>query len=620
MSLALSTVIYEWRRYLAAVAALAFSGLLILAQIGMFVGMGKAFTATIDRSRADLFVLPAKAESLMNTGGMPRRLMPLVYLDPGVAEVEDMDDDGGLFSNLDKGANKKRNYVNITAVDTEPGALNLPTDFSETTRQALTEPYAVAIDKSALGALGVKLGDIAALDGHAVKVTAVLSGYQNILNQSVVVSRQTLRLMGKARPANRVGPMMVRLRDPAQAELVRDRLNLIGKSQFRAWTKPELSAANDKAFISLSFIAIVLGFSVFSGFWHRRRHHLADPARRGARQHQGVREPAGSGRLHGIAAPDRDGAGVLGRGSGPRAHRRPGVRGIDGGGGGGRAHELPHPLSDRRRRAFARHRCLLRRVGHGRPQEEPTCGPSPMSVTPLDNVKAGADIRAKGLVKSFRTGRIEARVLKDVDFSARHGDVTMVMGPSGSGKSTLVAVLSGLLRPDSGEVTALGQDLWKMSPGKIDKFRLDHCGFIFQGFNLFAALTALQQVTTVLKYTGLSPDQARETAMESLTEVGLGKRLHLRPSELSGGEKQRVAIARAISKRPKLLFADEPTSALDGENGQDRHPPAETRRQGAWRGGDLRHPRSAPRRLRRPRHSHRGRPDHRRADQPPALD
>jgi len=266
MSLALSTVLYEWRRYLAAVVALAFSGLLILAQVGMFVGLGKAFTATIDRSRADLFVLPAKAESLINTGGMPRRLMPLVYLDPDVAEVADMDDDGGLFSNLDKGANKKRTYVNITAVDTAPGALTLPVDFSEATREALSEPYAVAIDQSALGALGVKVGDTAALDGHAVKVTAVLHNYQNILNQSVVVSRQTLRLMGKARPDNRVGPMMVRLRDPSQAILVRDRLNQIGKGQFRAWTRPELSAANDRSFISLSFIAIILGFSVFLGF------------------------------------------------------------------------------------------------------------------------------------------------------------------------------------------------------------------------------------------------------------------------------------------------------------------------------------------------------------------
>jgi putative ABC transport system ATP-binding protein len=178
------------------------------------------------------------------------------------------------------------------------------------------------------------------------------------------------------------------------------------------------------------------------------------------------------------------------------------------------------------------------------------------------------DIRATGLTKTFKTGKLETQVLKGVDFSARQGELTMVMGPSGSGKSTLVAALSGLLRPDGGKVTAMGQDLWKLSPGKIDKFRLDHCGFIFQGFNLFASLTALQQVTIVLKYKGFDPKAARLKAEEALSEVGLSNRLNQRPAELSGGEKQRVAIARAISKQPQLLFADEPTSALDGENGQ----------------------------------------------------
>jgi putative ABC transport system ATP-binding protein len=177
-------------------------------------------------------------------------------------------------------------------------------------------------------------------------------------------------------------------------------------------------------------------------------------------------------------------------------------------------------------------------------------------------------LEAKGLTKRFKTGRTYIEVLKNVDFDARHGDVTMVMGPSGSGKSTLIATLSGLLRPDAGRVTAMGEELWDLRPGKIDKFRLDHCGFIFQGFNLFSSLTALQQVTTVLKYTGLTPAQAKERATISLNEVGLGNRLNQRPGELSGGEKQRIAIARALSKQPRLLFADEPTSALDGENGQ----------------------------------------------------
>ena len=157
-------------------------------------------------------------------------------------------------------------------------------------------------------------------------------------------------------------------------------------------------------------------------------------------------------------------------------------------------------------------------------------------------------IEAKGLVKRFKTGRTWIEVLKGVDFDARHGDLTMVMGPSGSGKSTLIANLSGLLKPEKGRVDILDvDDLWKLGGGRIDKFRLDHCGFIFQGFNLFPSLTALQQVMTVLKYQGLSKSEARQRAVTALEEVGLGHRLNQRPNALSGGEKQRVAIARALS-------------------------------------------------------------------------
>ena len=171
--------------------------------------------------------------------------------------------------------------------------------------------------------------------------------------------------------------------------------------------------------------------------------------------------------------------------------------------------------------------------------------------TQLHGRHGSAAIEATGLVKRFKSGKAYIEVLKGVDFDARHGDLTMVMGPSGSGKSTLIAALSGLLRPEAGRVDALDvDDMWKLSSGRIDKFRLDHCGFIFQGFNLFPALSALAQVTTVLKYQGLSPDAARKRATLALEEVGLGHRLHQRPSALSGGEKQRVAIARALAKDP----------------------------------------------------------------------
>jgi putative ABC transport system ATP-binding protein len=178
-----------------------------------------------------------------------------------------------------------------------------------------------------------------------------------------------------------------------------------------------------------------------------------------------------------------------------------------------------------------------------------------------------SSVSATGLTKRFKTGRSQVTVLKDVDFDSRAGEVTMVMGPSGSGKSTLIAALSGLMRPDEGKVSVLGQDLWSRGAGKIDKFRLQHCGFIFQGFNLFPALSALEQVAIVLRYQGMRRGAARKRAIEALTEVGLAPRMRQRPSELSGGEKQRVAIARALAKSPDIIFADEPTSALDSESG-----------------------------------------------------
>lgn len=175
---------------------------------------------------------------------------------------------------------------------------------------------------------------------------------------------------------------------------------------------------------------------------------------------------------------------------------------------------------------------------------------------------------ARGLSKAYKIGKTYQSVLNDVNFNAYAGQVTMVMGPSGSGKSTLIAALSGLMRPDAGTVTALNENLWKKSSGKIDKFRLDHCGFIFQGFNLFPALNATEQVMQVLRYCKVKKPEAEQRAVAMLESVGLGQRLRQKPAELSGGEKQRVAIARALAKRPKLLFADEPTSALDSKSGQ----------------------------------------------------
>jgi putative ABC transport system ATP-binding protein len=179
-----------------------------------------------------------------------------------------------------------------------------------------------------------------------------------------------------------------------------------------------------------------------------------------------------------------------------------------------------------------------------------------------------ASLVAESLDKAFVTGSVRTEVLRGLSIGIEAGELTLVSGPSGCGKSTLLAILSGLLKPDAGRAIALGQDLAHLSPAELERFRLHHTGFVFQGFNLFPALDALEQVALPLGYLGLDDAAARARARRALEEVGLESRLALRPAELSGGEKQRVAIARALAKEPKLLFADEPTSALDAANGE----------------------------------------------------
>jgi len=200
-----------------------------------------------------------------------------------------------------------------------------------------------------------------------------------------------------------------------------------------------------------------------------------------------------------------------------------------------------------------------RQTGHAR-----TPNPGPTVIAHRGPALTGA-----GLVRTFGTGETKTYALQGVSVDLYPGQLNLLMGPSGSGKSTLLAVLSGLLRPDAGRVSANGEDLWRMSEDEMERFRLKHCSFIFQGYNLFPALTAREQLEIVLRWgEGCSSREARKRSEHVLGQLGLAKKMNLRPAQLSGGEKQRVAIGRALVKNPTFVFADEPTSALDWENGQ----------------------------------------------------
>ena len=168
-------------------------------------------------------------------------------------------------------------------------------------------------------------------------------------------------------------------------------------------------------------------------------------------------------------------------------------------------------------------------------------------------------ISVKGLKKHF--GKLQ--VLKGVDIDIHSGEVVVVIGPSGSGKSTLMNMLGCLDVPTSGSYFLHGKDVSRMSDDELSDVRNREIGFIFQGFNLIANLTALENVELPLIYRGVGKKERRELAEAALEKVGLGQRMSHKPSEMSGGQQQRVAIARAIAQAPPVILADEPTGNLD---------------------------------------------------------
>lgn len=173
-------------------------------------------------------------------------------------------------------------------------------------------------------------------------------------------------------------------------------------------------------------------------------------------------------------------------------------------------------------------------------------------------------IRARGVEKSFGEGRLRTDVLRGVSIDVWPGEICLLMGPSGSGKTTFVSIVAGLMPPSEGDVELCGQAIARASLARTTRLRRGRVGFVFQQYNLFAGLTALDNVAEPLHMTlGVPIKAAREQALLALRAVGLEERAHHKPQDLSGGEKQRVAMARAIAPAPKLIIADEPTAALD---------------------------------------------------------
>ncbi len=192
------------------------------------------------------------------------------------------------------------------------------------------------------------------------------------------------------------------------------------------------------------------------------------------------------------------------------------------------------------------------------------------------NSRANADVSpgdgaviAKGILKTYDTGKVKVEALRGVDLTVKKGDMVAVMGPSGCGKTTLLNCMSGLDDLSGGEVFINGKPLSQMNDRERTRYRAEKIGFIFQAYNLLPVLSAVENVELPLLLGGKGPKEARKSAMEALKAVGLEEWSSHKPSELSGGQQQRVTIARSLVNRPEIVFGDEPTGNLDSESSKD---------------------------------------------------
>ena len=183
-----------------------------------------------------------------------------------------------------------------------------------------------------------------------------------------------------------------------------------------------------------------------------------------------------------------------------------------------------------------------------------------------DRVKVFA---ADGISKVYTIGDIEVHALRSISFAIENGEYVAIMGPSGSGKSTLMHIMGCLDRLTSGSMYLRGKDVSSLSDGDLAEIRNAEIGFVFQNFNLLPNISILENVELPMIYAGVPPKERRARAVRALEMVGLGDRLHHKPSEVSGGQRQRASIARAIVNRPAIVLADEPTGNLDSVTGTE---------------------------------------------------
>ncbi len=263
VSLARRSLVYEWKRYLAAVLAVAFSGLLVLVQLGLLLGMFRTFTAVVDQANADLWVVEGRTESFDLAREMPRRYEMRLRTHPEVESVQPMAFGWTDWRRPDGG----KATIYVIGLDVGPGSLSLPRSFDERLRRALEPAGSVVVDAADLGKLGVKIGDVAEVSGHRVRVAGITHGMRAIGGANVFLSRETAAtVLGDGFSGDRSAYFLLRLRDPARAEAVKRALQPAGEPPpYQVLRPAELSALSQAYWVRESGAGTSFAFSTLLG-------------------------------------------------------------------------------------------------------------------------------------------------------------------------------------------------------------------------------------------------------------------------------------------------------------------------------------------------------------------
>ena len=531
-----------------------FAVVLVAVQLGMYFGARQIITGMIEHAGGDLWISAYGSESFEQAPLLTERERFTALSVPGVETVTP------LIVTFSEWRRPDSTIVNVVVIGSDEGETTLrPWNVVEGTATSIS-PNGVIVDRTYAETLAVPgIGAVGELGGQRVKVEGLTNGIRSFTTSPYVFMSLSHAHSLLSVPSDQANFYLVKLAPGASAAAVKQEMSsrLPGASIF---TRQEILQRN------LNYWLFGTGAGLRTarrrGAWpHNRNGHRCTDA---LFEHEGppwrVRHAQSAGLiiiLHSQGYPDAGGRKRdcrLRSWCWPIARHRCvqqpiGAAGLDHAWTGGvlvrRNHGHVHDLGR-----------LIHPQSHENRSSHGVCA---MKQAPI--------LEARHIVKELGHGDGKVQAVKGVNLTLFPGEFTLLMGPSGSGKTTLLSILGCILSPTSGTLSVSGECATGRTAEELANIRRRHFGFIFQAYNLFPTLNALDNVKIALDVRGFSAAECKRRAEAALHAVGLDHRLNSYPGTLSGGEKQRVAIARAIASSPSIVLADEPTSALDTENG-----------------------------------------------------